>query len=213
MGGLFIFTMGFKAFGDLSTHVHYSWYTTARVLTSFVFVRDVLVRSLGWLLSFWYICDDIYKLTHNYIRLCNLFSLFSSHILQEIVNIKVIRLKLSLWMINSISDGRGFSETFCRSRKGQHHSRTMSNGVFGVFNPEGMKCPVIGCTRIKFPSKSKFAHHWEEKHKLSVTKYVCSVAGCHTKCRRKSDMRAHIKRTHENNIENVEFILAKCEVI
>lgn len=82
-----------------------------------------------------------------------------------------------------------------------------------LYDPSGMECPIIGCKGTKFPSKSKFTRHWEERHKMSTTKYICSVHGCNAECRRKSDMRTHIRRIHENNTDTGEFILAKCEVI
>lgn len=72
--------------------------------------------------------------------------------------------------------------------------------------------PVLGCKGTKFPSKSKFSRHWEERHKLTTTKYLCSVSGCLAECRRRSDMKTHIRRVHESNAEKAKFILPKCEV-
>jgi hypothetical protein len=59
--------------------------------------------------------------------------------------------------------------------------------------------------RIKFPTKTKFNRHWEERHRIQTRKFLCPLAG-----RRKSDMRTHLRTKHENDPQRLETILLKC---
>lgn len=78
------------------------------------------------------------------------------------------------------------------------------------FDPQAMKCPVLGCKGIMFPCKTKFNRHWEEKHLLQPTKYICPLTGCLAECRRKSDMKAHVREKHGRDPQCLETILQKC---
>ena len=78
---------------------------------------------------------------------------------------------------------------------------------------KAMVCPISGCRGITFPSKTKFSRHWEEKHKLQSVKYLCPVSNCSAECKRKTDMRNHIKGKHESDTKKMEYILAKCETV
>ncbi|KAK3107274.1 hypothetical protein FSP39_010892 [Pinctada imbricata] len=80
------------------------------------------------------------------------------------------------------------------------------------YHPGLMSCPIDGCNPdLKFYSKGKWQRHWEEKHTLSSVKYLCSVKGCGTTCKRRADMRAHIKLRHERDVDRAEQVLNKCE--
>lgn len=89
----------------------------------------------------------------------------------------------------------------------------MSDRLHILYDASDMVCLVLGCKWTKIPPKSKFSRHWEERHKLATTKYLCSVSGCLAEFRRRSDMKTHIGRLHESDAEKVEFILTKCEVL
>ena len=80
------------------------------------------------------------------------------------------------------------------------------------YHPGLMSCPIEGCNPdLKFYSKGKWQRHWEEKHTQSLVKYVCSVKECGTTCKRRADMRAHIKLRHERDVDRAEHVLNKCE--
>ncbi|KAK3094765.1 hypothetical protein FSP39_005924 [Pinctada imbricata] len=75
-----------------------------------------------------------------------------------------------------------------------------------------MSCPIEGCNQeVKYVSKWKWQRHWEERHVRQAVKYLCSVASCKAECRRRSDMRAHIKAKHERDPDRAEDVLIKCE--
>lgn len=81
------------------------------------------------------------------------------------------------------------------------------------FYPRGMACPVSGCNGIMFPTKTKFTRHWEERHRIQTRKFLCPVAGCSAECRRKSDMKAHLRSKHEKDPQRLETILLKCQSV
>lgn len=85
-----------------------------------------------------------------------------------------------------------------------------TNFIEVKFDPKAMKCPVLGCNGIMFPCKTKFNRHWEEKHVLQPTKYLCPLAGLFAGCRGKSEMRAHVREKHERDPQCLETILQKC---
>ena len=80
------------------------------------------------------------------------------------------------------------------------------------YNPGSMSCPIDGCKPdLRFYSKNKWTRHWEEKHQPMNIKYICSVSGCPVECKRRTDMRAHIRMKHERDPDRSEFILSKRE--
>ncbi|CAG2232881.1 unnamed protein product [Mytilus edulis] len=75
-----------------------------------------------------------------------------------------------------------------------------------------MKCPIEGCTAGRFTSKCKNARHWTEKHVQTSIKYHCSVRNCTVTCRRRYDMKTHLKEVHrgEDGLR-VENLTCKCD--
>ncbi|CAC5371139.1 unnamed protein product [Mytilus coruscus] len=75
-----------------------------------------------------------------------------------------------------------------------------------------IKCPIEGCTVGRFTSKCKFTRHWTEKHVKTSIKYHCSIRNCTVTCRRRYDMKTHIKEVHraEDRLL-IEDLTCKCE--
>ena len=75
-----------------------------------------------------------------------------------------------------------------------------------------MKCPIEGCTAGRFTFKCKYARHWTEKHVQISIKCHCSVRNCTVTCRRRYDMKTHLKEVHrERDRLRVEDLTRKCE--
>ncbi|CAC5361866.1 unnamed protein product [Mytilus coruscus] len=76
----------------------------------------------------------------------------------------------------------------------------------------GMKCPIEGCTVGRFTPKCKFIRHWTERHVKTSIKYHCSIRNCTVTCRRRYDMKTHIKEVHrEEDRLRIEDLTCKCE--
>ena len=78
---------------------------------------------------------------------------------------------------------------------------------------KGMDCPIDECTKKDFTSKKNYWRHWNERHRESNVSYKCAIAFCPAECRRRGDMRVHIRNRHEPNPILTEDILSKCEII
>lgn len=74
-----------------------------------------------------------------------------------------------------------------------------------------MVCPVSGCNAGKFPTKGKFTRHWTERHTRFSMRYVCGLGSCRTACRRRYDMKMHIKDVHRvSDMRRVEELVSRC---
>jgi hypothetical protein len=82
-----------------------------------------------------------------------------------------------------------------------------------VFYSCDMTCPVSGCSKSAFTSKKSYLRHWDECHRRMKISYQCAVVSCQATCRKRTDMRTHIKNRHERNTQRVEDILTKCQVL
>lgn len=105
--------------------------------------------------------------------------------------------------------------TFYRHWRSQRSATPLRNGVsWGkVWPPRGMACPVSRCNGIMFHTKNKFIQDWEERHRIQARKFLCPVAGCLAESRRKSDIKAHLRTTHEKDPQRLEAILLKCQSV
>ena len=93
------------------------------------------------------------------------------------------------------------------------NSHTSIHPIEFYFSPGGnMKCPVEECNQSKFASKGKFQRHWEEKHVKTNIKYFCSVSKCSAVCRRRYDMKTHMRKVHHmSDNKLVEDAVVKCK--
>jgi hypothetical protein len=82
-----------------------------------------------------------------------------------------------------------------------------------VFYSCDMTCPVFGCSKSAFTSKKSYLRHWDECHRRMKISYQCAVASCQVTCRKRTDMRTHIRNRHDRNTQRVEDILTKCQVL
>ena len=84
-----------------------------------------------------------------------------------------------------------------------------------IYFSTDMRCPVVDCdVHSKFPTKSKYSRHWEERHIEALEKFECAVQGCTTRQRRKSDMRSHMKNKHgERDSHHIENVIVKCSKV
>lgn len=88
----------------------------------------------------------------------------------------------------------------------------ISNSVEFFFSTDGrMRCPIDGCTARRFLTKTKYTRHWNERHVPTNLKYHCSYSNCDTTCRRRYDMKIHIRDVHKV-LDNVrlEDLTARC---
>ena len=83
------------------------------------------------------------------------------------------------------------------------------------YTPGGrMQCPIDECSNTKFASKGKFQRHWEEKHEKNNMKYLCTIGRCTAECRRRYDLKIHMKMRHEmrDDVE-IEEAMNRCQKV
>lgn len=74
----------------------------------------------------------------------------------------------------------------------------------------GMNCPVISCGFGSFNTRKSYSRHWETKHKPHHIIFHCSIPGCKSTCKRKTDMRYHLRSIHHLNQLSLENQLQLC---
>ena len=84
------------------------------------------------------------------------------------------------------------------------------NKIEFFYSPENMTCPIDGCKGSHFASKTKYQRHWDEQHVHVTVSYACPVRLCKQYCRRRTDMKSHIRNIHkESNPVALEDLLSK----
>lgn len=79
----------------------------------------------------------------------------------------------------------------------------LSSSCLFVFH-SGMNCPVISCGFGSFNTRKSYSRHWETKHKPHHIIFHCSIPGCKSTCKRKTDMRYHLRSIHHLNQLSLE---------
>lgn len=85
------------------------------------------------------------------------------------------------------------------------------NKIEFFYHPGKMECPIVGCDATHFAAKQKYQRHWDAKHLFYIITYFCSMPLCKGACRRKTDMKFHLKKVHEiRNEDTLKSKLAEC---
>ncbi|XP_063442870.1 uncharacterized protein LOC134723166 [Mytilus trossulus] len=95
---------------------------------------------------------------------------------------------------------------------GDFEDEDLENRIEFFYTPITMQCPIDGCNAGRFGSKAKYQRHWDEKHLYLSISYSCPERLCKSVCRRKADMKQHLKKIHEiENVLKLETKLTTCK--
>ncbi|CAG2237483.1 unnamed protein product [Mytilus edulis] len=95
---------------------------------------------------------------------------------------------------------------------GDFNDEDLENRIEFFYTPITMQCPIDGCNAGRFGSKAKYQRHWDEKHLYLTISYSCPERLCKSVCRRKADMKQHLKKVHDiENVLKLETQLTTCK--
>ncbi|CAG2192716.1 unnamed protein product [Mytilus edulis] len=95
---------------------------------------------------------------------------------------------------------------------GDFNDENLENRIAFCYTPTTMQCPIDGCNAGRFGSRAKYQRHWDEKHLYLTINYSCPERLCKSVCRRKTDMKQHLKKVHDiENVLKLETQLTSCK--